>query len=1088
MHPLAVAAAPIIIKPSPIFNTPRGTIKFSAQLTASHVEYEASGWNFTNANMTGDDKRLSVFWLTVDNATLTVSHITYLKNFTATLNGAIGDTAEVKLKLKSFTRRFTPSAVYLDDQSVTQAGSLAAYQSASGSVWYWNGTVTFIKPTLTDPPYTLTVVWNYSYISQASYSFDAETGSTAHDSSEYGNDGTVYGASWVDGKFGKALSFDGVDDYVKVPDSESLDITDEITVLMWVKQSTTPTSNAYIIDKHDAQATDWGIYVDADSKIIFQSYGTSDNYVTTGYSLPNGEWKHIVFTWDGNIIKLFVDGEEKYSQELTGSFTTSTNPIEIGRKIGNNDYCWNGIIDEVRIYDRALSGEEIRALYEARAKDIGETETLGAGTYYYSFFSPETRNYTSQSFVLPLEVEKNSSPCSVHFNASSPQTYPTAFRVWSDCDTSFTLYRNGSEIANDSIQTLAAGTYNFTVIRDDNQNYTNYYDEEMFVIEKGVPSLSISCSDATYPDNATCSASESNVGDGDLTYNFYINDVLKASGSDINYGERLAAGSYTAIYNTSGGQNWTSAQVAASFTVSKGTPSLSLSCTNATYPDNLTCSASESNIGDGDLVYNLYVNGTLKASGSSISYNERLAASIYTIVYNTSGGQNWSSAGISVAGEIRKHPAKLFAYLNSTYYPSKWVNNNTCWNVSAMANETSIPIKITSNYPAWQTISGTGFLNRSVTINGSDGATFWFNVTLNDPQNYTASDNVTYVKIDASAPSLFNLTDKYHGSVNYVSLEQEHQFNVSACDLLSGIDPSLAKLEFSGVNYTANYRQINSTCYEFYATLTGLQPGTYNYTWYVADSVDPNWATVSGTYNVYSPPGAAGGGGGGGAGVVTETKNDTFDLYPEQLTIIIYPKYYRTFEIKACNNLDEFVTLRHELFNNPDWVKLKRIKVENTEIVMQDQYLVDPKLCLTYEFEIQTPQDVLETYEFSFKVTDINNNFARTSRITLSYVGPLSALKKLLDLVIAMLSWQLIISPVPQNIVNTTYVKGSVYLPIPIGIVIFISVSTATYYYSLKYFKKSRYAKGNSAYVYATLLAVSLAFATLYVLYSMFAL
>jgi len=63
---------------------------------------------------------------------------------------------------------------------------------------------------------------------------DEGAGGTAYDKSGYDNNGTIYGATWMDGKYGKALSFDGVDDYVEVADSASLDIT-RITVCLWIK-------------------------------------------------------------------------------------------------------------------------------------------------------------------------------------------------------------------------------------------------------------------------------------------------------------------------------------------------------------------------------------------------------------------------------------------------------------------------------------------------------------------------------------------------------------------------------------------------------------------------------------------------------------------------------------------------------------------------------------------------------------------------------------------------------------------------------------------------------------------------------------
>ena len=83
----------------------------------------------------------------------------------------------------------------------------------------------------------------------ACWHMDEGEGSVIYDTSGNGNDGTIYGATWTDGKFGKALSFDGENDYVKIPDSASLDITDEITIEVRVKTDTPVGESVGIVDK-----------------------------------------------------------------------------------------------------------------------------------------------------------------------------------------------------------------------------------------------------------------------------------------------------------------------------------------------------------------------------------------------------------------------------------------------------------------------------------------------------------------------------------------------------------------------------------------------------------------------------------------------------------------------------------------------------------------------------------------------------------------------------------------------------------------------------------------------------------------------
>ena len=88
--------------------------------------------------------------------------------------------------------------------------------------------------------------------------FDEGRGNKAYDQSEYKNDGTIYGAKWIKGRFGYALKFDGIDDYVRVEHSTSLNIKGSLTVMAWVKGKT-PQPNPYptLVEKGRAYYGIW---------------------------------------------------------------------------------------------------------------------------------------------------------------------------------------------------------------------------------------------------------------------------------------------------------------------------------------------------------------------------------------------------------------------------------------------------------------------------------------------------------------------------------------------------------------------------------------------------------------------------------------------------------------------------------------------------------------------------------------------------------------------------------------------------------------------------------------------------------------
>jgi len=196
----------------------------------------------------------------------------------------------------------------------------------------------------------------------AYYSFDD---CSAKDLSGNGNDGIIYGAKCVDGKFGKALRFDGVDDYVEVPDSPSLDITDEITIEVWVKGYGFAGDFRQIVGKSPDTVLRhlnfaYDLRVDKAGPLRFSINNGDWQYVLA--TIEEGKWYHVVGTYDGSEMRLYVNGELKDTKSVSGSIITNDAPVSIGR-LPTDDY-WNGIIDEVRIYNRALSEEEIRALYE----------------------------------------------------------------------------------------------------------------------------------------------------------------------------------------------------------------------------------------------------------------------------------------------------------------------------------------------------------------------------------------------------------------------------------------------------------------------------------------------------------------------------------------------------------------------------------------------------------------------------------------------------------------------------------------------------------------------------------------------------
>ena len=209
----------------------------------------------------------------------------------------------------------------------------------------------------------------------------------AIDLSGHGNNGTIYGAQCVQGRSGKALSFDGVDDYVEVPDSASLTVTDAVTILAWINWA--GLKYCTLLQKKTIGETDedqeYALYPK------FWASAPNDRYVahingttiSSGYYLEDlinfKEWVQIGIIYAGDAIagsgnayvKFILNGEIIAIKSAPASITNSNGVLLIGEhtsqgavSAGEGDNHFNGIIDEVRIYNRALSEEEIKWLYE----------------------------------------------------------------------------------------------------------------------------------------------------------------------------------------------------------------------------------------------------------------------------------------------------------------------------------------------------------------------------------------------------------------------------------------------------------------------------------------------------------------------------------------------------------------------------------------------------------------------------------------------------------------------------------------------------------------------------------------------------
>ena len=193
--------------------------------------------------------------------------------------------------------------------------------------------------------------------------FDENTGTKAWDWSGWGNDGTITGATWITGKYIKALNFDGINDYVEVAHSSSVTFTTEsFTLSAWIK--VTNWTIAGEVMAKGAWATDgWRFCVDT-TYIHFTTFQSGAYQDTYAYLSPTSNWIYIVAVRNGANAYIYLNGVDITSVQGTHiNPTTNTRSLKIGIQDNLISYPFNGLIDEIRIYNRALTIDEITSIY-----------------------------------------------------------------------------------------------------------------------------------------------------------------------------------------------------------------------------------------------------------------------------------------------------------------------------------------------------------------------------------------------------------------------------------------------------------------------------------------------------------------------------------------------------------------------------------------------------------------------------------------------------------------------------------------------------------------------------------------------------
>jgi len=219
--------------------------------------------------------------------------------------------------------------------------------------------------------------------------FDENKGQVAKDQSQFGNDGEIRNAKWVEGKYGSALEFNGTDAEVRVPDNESFDLT-EITLEVWYNPGDEGVGPGWKVIINKAY-NEWYLYLQDSQPLFF--INADANNAKSPEKIPANKWTHIAGSYDGVEIKMYANGELKAAFKYNEPINNRECALEIGSRNpegcpGNNVY-WSpaGVrMDEIRISNIARKEDEIKASME-----VGLTAVQPSGKMATTWSQIKTR-------------------------------------------------------------------------------------------------------------------------------------------------------------------------------------------------------------------------------------------------------------------------------------------------------------------------------------------------------------------------------------------------------------------------------------------------------------------------------------------------------------------------------------------------------------------------------------------------------------------------------------------------------------------------------------------------------------------------
>jgi PKD repeat protein len=287
----------------------------------------------------------------------------------------------------------------------------------------------------------------------AAYGFEEASGSMVADASGKGNHGTIKEAVRINsGRYGKALKFDGVNDWVTVNDSAALDLSSSMTLEAWVYPQTLAGWRTVLLKEKPGDAV---YYLDSSNDARLPNSGIKIGglkEINGANQLPVNQWTHLVSTYDGQYHRLYVNGAEVVKSAQNGLIQQSDGVLRIGGNSVWGEY-FQGYIDEVRIYNRALTPSEINS-NKATAVSVSNPTQFVMGDQNLEPWVDTRAQGTAEAFQTVPAKSNAVTTVQVYLDASSTATELVA-GIYKD-----NYGHPGARIAQGKISNLKAGAWN----------------------------------------------------------------------------------------------------------------------------------------------------------------------------------------------------------------------------------------------------------------------------------------------------------------------------------------------------------------------------------------------------------------------------------------------------------------------------------------------------------------------------------------------------------------------------------------------------------------------------------------------------